>query len=140
MILFRVFPNELVRQCPWSAGCERHIEQWWPRDAKWRQSNDIAAPARTSSETSEDAVEAGKQWRKKLSGEQRLAYQNWCCLFFFILVFWRGRFSAVDLLLPNSLYHLLFYIETTIKLFYKTSYLNEDVSCTEPSPSVNIPC
>jgi hypothetical protein len=24
--------------------------------------------------------------------------------------------------------------------FYKTSYLNEEVNCTEPSPSVSVPC
>jgi hypothetical protein len=27
-----------------------------------------------------------------------------------------------------------FYIENIINLFYKTSYLNEEVNCTEPSP------
>ncbi len=27
-----------------------------------------------------------------------------------------------------------FYIENIIYLFYKTSYLNEEVKCTEPSP------
>jgi hypothetical protein len=25
-------------------------------------------------------------------------------------------------------------------LFYKTSYPNEEVNCTEPSPSVSVPC
>ncbi len=29
-----------------------------------------------------------------------------------------------------------FYIENIINLFYKTSYLNEEVNCTEPSPLV----
>ena len=32
-----------------------------------------------------------------------------------------------------------FYIENIIHLFYKTSYLNEEVIGTEPSPSANIP-
>jgi hypothetical protein len=31
------------------------------------------------------------------------------------------------------------YIENIINLFYKTSYLNEEVNCTEPSPLVRIP-
>ncbi len=30
--------------------------------------------------------------------------------------------------------------ENSIYLFYKTSYLNEEVNCTEPSTSVSIPC
>jgi len=33
-----------------------------------------------------------------------------------------------------------FYIENIINLFYKTSYLNEEVNCIEPSPLVSIPC
>jgi hypothetical protein len=33
-----------------------------------------------------------------------------------------------------------FYIENIINLYYKTSYLNEGVNCTEPSPLVSIPC
>ncbi len=32
-----------------------------------------------------------------------------------------------------------FYIENIINLFYKTSYLNEEVNCTEPSPLAIIP-
>jgi hypothetical protein len=32
-----------------------------------------------------------------------------------------------------------FYIENIISLFYKTSYLNEEVKCTEPSSLVSIP-
>jgi len=27
-----------------------------------------------------------------------------------------------------------------IYLYYKTSYFNEGVNCTEPSPSVSVPC
>ncbi len=33
-----------------------------------------------------------------------------------------------------------FYIENIIDLFYKTSYFNEEVNCTEPSPLDSIPC
>ncbi len=32
-----------------------------------------------------------------------------------------------------------FYIENIINLFCKTSYLNEEINCTEPSPFVSIP-
>jgi hypothetical protein len=41
--------------------------------------------------------------------------------------------------LTSSLDQLLFYIENIINLFYKTSYLNEEVNSTEPSPLVSIP-
>ncbi len=53
--------------------------------------------------------------------------------------FWRGRLSAVDLLVLTSLDQLFIYIENIINLFYKTSYLNEEVNCTEPFPLVSIP-
>jgi len=33
-----------------------------------------------------------------------------------------------------------FYIENIIYILNKTSYLNEEVNCTEPSTSVSIPC
>jgi len=33
-----------------------------------------------------------------------------------------------------------FYIENIIYICYKTSYLNEEVNGTEPSPSVSVPC
>ncbi len=33
-----------------------------------------------------------------------------------------------------------FYIENIIYLSFKTTYLKEEVNCTEPSPSVSIPC
>ncbi len=32
-----------------------------------------------------------------------------------------------------------FDIENIIYFFYKTSYLNEEVNCTEPYPSVSVP-
>ena len=50
---------------------------------------------------------------------------------------WR-RLSTVDLLVsvyrPNA-----FDIANIIYYIYKTSYLNEEVKCTEPSPSVSVP-
>jgi hypothetical protein len=33
-----------------------------------------------------------------------------------------------------------FYTENIINLFYKTSYRNEEVNCTEPYPLDSIPC
>ncbi len=33
-----------------------------------------------------------------------------------------------------------FYIESIIYLFNETTYFNEEVNCTEPLPSVSIPC
>ncbi len=52
-----------------------------------------------------------------------------------------GRLSTVNLLVLTSLYKLLFYNENILYIlfFHKTSYLNEEVNCTEPSPSVSIP-
>ncbi len=40
---------------------------------------------------------------------------------------------------PDQLRSVAFYIENIIYLCYKTSYLNEEVKCTEPSPSVSVP-
>ncbi len=40
----------------------------------------------------------------------------------------------------NKLRSAAFCIENIIYLCYKTSYLNVEVNCTEPSPSVSIPC
>ncbi len=55
----------------------------------------------------------------------------------------------VDLLILTSLYQFLpysdqfisvpLYIVNIIYIFLPKSYLNEEVSCTEPSPSVSIP-
>ncbi len=47
--------------------------------------------------------------------------------------------STVDLLLLTSLDHPLLIIQTLFTFFYKTSYLNEKVNCTEPSPTVKVP-
>ncbi len=38
-----------------------------------------------------------------------------------------------------SLDQILLYIEYIIYFFNKTSYLNEEINCTEPAPSVSIP-
>jgi hypothetical protein len=40
----------------------------------------------------------------------------------------------------NLLTSAPFYIENMINIFNKTSYLNEEVNCSEPSPSVSVPC
>jgi hypothetical protein len=51
----------------------------------------------------------------------------------------RGRrLCTVDLLVLTSLDQLL-KLKNIISLLYKTSYLNEEVNCTEPSPSVGVP-
>ncbi len=51
----------------------------------------------------------------------------------------RGRLSTVDLLVLTSLVQHLFILKV-LRTFYKTTYLNEEVNCTEPPPSVSIPC
>jgi hypothetical protein len=33
-----------------------------------------------------------------------------------------------------------FVVKILFMCSYQTSYLNEEVSCTEPSPSVSVPC
>ncbi len=48
--------------------------------------------------------------------------------------YWRGRFSTVGLLELNCL-DIHFHIE----FFHKRSYFNEEVNCTELSPSFSIP-
>ncbi len=49
----------------------------------------------------------------------------------------KGRLSTVNLLIVTNLdQHFLIII---FFLFYKISYLNEEVNCTEPSPSVRVP-
>jgi hypothetical protein len=35
---------------------------------------------------------------------------------------------------------LLFILKILFPFFYKTSYLNEEVNCAVPSPSISIPC
>jgi hypothetical protein len=46
--------------------------------------------------------------------------------------------GVVDLVL-SSFKSALFYVEKIIYHFYKTSYLNEEVNCTERSPSLSVP-
>ncbi len=48
-----------------------------------------------------------------------------------------GSLSTVGLHILTSLVQLL--LENFNYLFYKTSYLNKDVNCGEPSPSVSLP-
>ncbi len=52
--------------------------------------------------------------------------------------YWRGRFSTVDLLLLIDIDLLLLHWSINC-LFYKTSYLNEEVNCTEPFPQLVFP-
>ncbi len=42
------------------------------------------------------------------------------------------RLSRVDLLVLTSLDQIIY-------LRYKTSYLNVEINCTEPSPSISVP-
>jgi hypothetical protein len=51
----------------------------------------------------------------------------------------KERISTVNLLVLTSL-NLLLLIVKTLFTFYKTSNLNEEVNCTEPSPSVRVLC
>ncbi len=52
--------------------------------------------------------------------------------------FWRGCISTADLLLLTRSGQLFLYISVYVS-FYKTSYPNEEVNSTEPSPSVRFP-
>ncbi len=51
----------------------------------------------------------------------------------------KGRLSTVDLLVLTSLYQMLLIMQTLFTFFNKTSYLEEEVNCTESSPSVRVP-
>ncbi len=51
--------------------------------------------------------------------------------------YWRTRLNTVDFLVLTSLDQLFFPIEILNCLF--TSYLNEEINCTEPSTSVSVP-
>jgi len=51
----------------------------------------------------------------------------------------RGRISMVDILVLTSLDLLLCILKLYIFFFCKTIYLNGEVNCTEPSPSVSFP-
>ncbi len=48
----------------------------------------------------------------------------------------KGCLSTVDLLVLTLFRSAPFYIY----LFYKTSYFNEEVNCTEPSSLASVPC
>jgi hypothetical protein len=56
----------------------------------------------------------------------------------FLRCLWE-RLSTADLLVLTSLDPAAFYFENISDLFHKTSYLNEEVNCTEPLPSVSLP-
>jgi hypothetical protein len=50
----------------------------------------------------------------------------------------KGSINTVDLLVLIILNQLLFILKYCVP-FYKTSYLNEEVNRTGPSPSVSVP-
>jgi hypothetical protein len=52
----------------------------------------------------------------------------------------RGRLKAIDLLLLTNPDQLLLTLEIFLFIFNKTSYLDEEVHCTESPPSVRVPC
>jgi hypothetical protein len=54
----------------------------------------------------------------------------------FLTTIIQGRLSTVNLLVLTSLDQLVFILKI---FFYNTSYLNEEVTCTEPSASVSVP-
>jgi len=49
-----------------------------------------------------------------------------------------GRIGTVDLHELTSLDQLLFKLKLYISFFYKTTYLNEEVNRTKPSPAVRL--
>ncbi len=49
-----------------------------------------------------------------------------------------GRISTIDLLVLTNLDQLILVLNIFF-LFYKTSYLNKEVNCTEPSTSERVP-
>jgi len=51
----------------------------------------------------------------------------------------RGMLSTVDLLVVTCSCQVLFVLQT-ISTVLKTSYLNEEVDCTQPFPSVSVSC
>ncbi len=53
--------------------------------------------------------------------------------------YWGGRLSTVDFFVQTSLNQTLFILGNISYFSYKTSYLNEEVKCTEPSPFVSFP-
>jgi hypothetical protein len=50
--------------------------------------------------------------------------------------YWRGRLSKVDILLLDK----LLFVSNIVFTFHKTSCLNKEVNCTEPSPSIRLIC
>ncbi len=50
--------------------------------------------------------------------------------------YWKGRLSTIDLLVLTSLDQLFLYSQCYLHLLQN----NDEVNCTEPSPSVSVPC
>jgi flagellar biosynthesis protein FliR len=53
--------------------------------------------------------------------------------------YFKRKLSTVALLVLTSLDHHLFILKVLFSSFYKTRYLNVEVNCTEPFPSVRVP-
>jgi hypothetical protein len=51
----------------------------------------------------------------------------------------KEKVSTADPLVQSSLEQQFLIQKIYIDFFYKTSYLYEEVNCTEPSPSVRVP-
>jgi len=47
---------------------------------------------------------------------------------------------TIDLLVPTSLYQLLFILKILLAISTKPATINEEVNCAEPSPSISILC
>jgi hypothetical protein len=54
--------------------------------------------------------------------------------------YWRGRLGTVHLIVLTSLDNLIYILKILFTFAKKTSYLNEEVNCTDPSLAVSIPC
>jgi hypothetical protein len=50
-----------------------------------------------------------------------------------------GKLGTVDLLVPTRSDELVFVLKLYLS-FFTTTYLNEEVNCTKPFPSVRVPC
>ncbi len=76
----------------------------------------------------------------KLGSEQRDAFRRKPLKITFSgNPYWRGSISTVDLLSLSSSDQLLFMLKRCFSFSYKTTNLNLEVKCTNPSPSIRIP-
>ncbi len=79
----------------------------------------------------------------KVTFNQNKYYHNLTLCFSIVWLrslYWRGRVSTLDLLVLTRSDHLILILKIFFVAFYKTSFLNEKVNCTEPSSySVKVP-